>query len=187
MIAPIAVLEHGSTIIIEYHHQLGTSTAIDISCFMRVATRVEYHQRPNCTTAVNVSLTIHVTTHYYFRQAGVVEGGTLSAKELHCICVFARMRPDEKERIIVSLRAGGAVCLMCGDGANDVGALKQAQVCRHISRHTIYHYMYIHIMYNYMYMYIYGERVYTCRCSIASTCVVIVTHVAINDIVLLTL
>jgi P-type E1-E2 ATPase len=66
------------------------------------------------------------------------------------------MRPDEKERIIVSLRAGGAVCLMCGDGANDVGALKQAQVCVYtsINYHIIYTY------YVLLYVYVYIEREY---------------------------
>ncbi|CAM9266079.1 unnamed protein product [Choristocarpus tenellus] len=38
------------------------------------------------------------------------------------------MTPDEKERLVLSLKDYGKVCMMCGDGANDVGALKQAQV-----------------------------------------------------------
>jgi cation-transporting ATPase 13A1 len=44
------------------------------------------------------------------------------------IKVFARMTPDAKERVIECLHSVGALCLMCGDGANDVGALKQADV-----------------------------------------------------------
>jgi P-type E1-E2 ATPase len=56
------------------------------------------------------------------------------------------MTPDEKERIIVSLRAGGAVCLMCGDGANDVGALKQAQVCTVIYNSCMYMYVVVRSM-----------------------------------------
>jgi cation-transporting ATPase 13A1 len=38
------------------------------------------------------------------------------------------MSPDEKETVIESLHHVGLTCLMCGDGANDVGALKQADV-----------------------------------------------------------
>jgi manganese-transporting P-type ATPase len=37
--------------------------------------------------------------------------------------VYARMRPDEKERVILNMKNTGRICLMCGDGANDVSAL----------------------------------------------------------------
>jgi len=47
---------------------------------------------------------------------------------LQYIKVFARMTPDAKETVIECLHSVGALCLMCGDGANDVGALKQADV-----------------------------------------------------------
>jgi len=42
--------------------------------------------------------------------------------------IFARMSPDAKETVIESLHSVDLLCLMCGDGANDVGALKQADV-----------------------------------------------------------
>lgn len=42
--------------------------------------------------------------------------------------VFARMTPDAKETVIECLHSVDKLCLMCGDGANDVGALKQADV-----------------------------------------------------------
>ena len=45
-----------------------------------------------------------------------------------CIRVFARMKPQDKEAVLKELRAHGRYTFMCGDGANDVGALKQAHV-----------------------------------------------------------
>lgn len=47
---------------------------------------------------------------------------------LQYIKVFARMTPDAKETVIECLHSVGALCMMCGDGANDVGALKQSDV-----------------------------------------------------------
>ena len=44
------------------------------------------------------------------------------------ISVFARHAPRQKEAIIAAFNAGGKTSLMCGDGTNDVGALRRAHV-----------------------------------------------------------
>lgn len=42
--------------------------------------------------------------------------------------IFARMSPDEKHELVEKLQSIDFCCGFCGDGANDCGALKAADV-----------------------------------------------------------
>jgi Ca2+-transporting ATPase len=70
-------------------------------------------------------------------QAGehTLEGGKIAAlsdeqlqEEVKQTAVFARIRPQDKLRIIRALQANGEVTAMIGDGVNDAPALKRANI-----------------------------------------------------------
>ncbi|KAM5491138.1 putative cation-transporting ATPase 1 [Microsporum audouinii] len=42
--------------------------------------------------------------------------------------VYSRVSPKQKEEILLAMNEAGYTTLMCGDGTNDVGALKQAHI-----------------------------------------------------------
>lgn len=44
------------------------------------------------------------------------------------VTIFARMSPQQKGDVIRYTKQKGDYCLMCGDGTNDVAALKQAHI-----------------------------------------------------------
>ena len=69
-----------------------------------------------------------MVTEAALEAAAEASGGALWG-ELQGISVFARMKPQGKAKVIRALQErNGSRVLMCGDGGNDVGALKQADV-----------------------------------------------------------
>ncbi|GMF28131.1 unnamed protein product [Phytophthora lilii] len=56
--------------------------------------------------------------------------GFLAVLEKMCLCttVFARTSPQQKEHLVMAMNRCGMTTAMCGDGTNDVGALKQAHI-----------------------------------------------------------
>ena len=73
-------------------------------------------------------------------QAGIDAGAVLSGDELETLsdealaaamkttCVFARIRPQQKLRLVEALKRDGEVVAMTGDGVNDAPAMKAAHI-----------------------------------------------------------
>ncbi|RLN89268.1 hypothetical protein BBJ28_00012660, partial [Nothophytophthora sp. Chile5] len=64
------------------------------------------------------------------KDAAAALEGFLAILEQIClfISVFARTSPQQKEHLIMAMNRCGKTTAMCGDGTNDVGALKQAHI-----------------------------------------------------------
>ncbi len=82
-------------------------------------------------TAERIAAMVGLTT----RSDQVIDGETLNqlsdeelAKRVQDIAVFARIRPQDKLRIVRALQGRGEITAMIGDGVNDAPALKRANI-----------------------------------------------------------
>lgn len=58
----------------------------------------------------------------------ITELSNIQKNFLNCIAVYARTKPNDKAKIVMAYQHTGKRVSMCGDGANDCAALKQADV-----------------------------------------------------------
>lgn len=58
----------------------------------------------------------------------ITELNALEKKFMKCVSVFARTKPNDKAKIVMAFQNMDMKVSMCGDGANDCGALKQADI-----------------------------------------------------------
>ena len=78
-------------------------------------------------SAINMNVQLAVTGKAYAILSEHVHS-LLFDKILVKTAVFARMSPDQKQHLVENLQELGYVVGFCGDGANDCGALKSANV-----------------------------------------------------------
>ena len=55
-------------------------------------------------------------------------GEKSASKIIKCIHIFSRTSPNQKDWIVTMLNKEGHITMMCGDGTNDVGSLKRANI-----------------------------------------------------------
>eukprot|EP00189_Rhodosorus_marinus_P013980 CAMPEP_0184746042 /NCGR_PEP_ID=MMETSP0315-20130426/8616_1 /TAXON_ID=101924 /ORGANISM="Rhodosorus marinus, Strain UTEX LB 2760" /LENGTH=1197 /DNA_ID=CAMNT_0027218425 /DNA_START=56 /DNA_END=3646 /DNA_ORIENTATION=- len=85
------------------------------------------HSLFNVAEVRNLSQTYDLAVPGFVFDGTTVSDEARNALALHAT-VFARMTPENKERVLTELKDQGFATLMCGDGTNDVGALKQSHV-----------------------------------------------------------
>ena len=92
--------------------------------------------RSSDTPSTSISKSTSVSTTSSTQPSALNESNALLHPEAQkvlselvpVISVFARHAPRQKEAVVAAYNLGGYNTLMCGDGTNDVGALKRAHV-----------------------------------------------------------
>ncbi|CAH8529045.1 unnamed protein product [Dicrocoelium dendriticum] len=88
---------------------------------------------PSATQSIHSAVKVLTKTYDLCLTGDGIEALSSSSPDLlvHLISkakIHARVIPKQKENILIQLKQLGYVTLMCGDGTNDVGALKHAHV-----------------------------------------------------------
>ncbi len=81
-------------------------------------------------TAANIARQIGLVDHF-----GIITGPEMDAmsdeelkKRIENVCIFARVVPEQKLRIVNAFKSNGEIVAMTGDGVNDAPALKAAHI-----------------------------------------------------------
>ncbi|MDR2929644.1 MAG: magnesium-translocating P-type ATPase [Propionibacteriaceae bacterium] len=100
-----------------------------------IASLAEYGVRTKVLTGDNDLVTRTVCSQVGIQSSRIVLGGELDqlgdaelAKVVEEVDIFAKLSPQQKARVITSLRANGHVVGFLGDGINDASAMKAADV-----------------------------------------------------------
>lgn len=82
----------------------------------------------NQAAATNCQLCMTGRAFNELFPGNIVELTPLERKFMRCVSVFARTKPNDKAKIVMAFQNMDMKVSMCGDGANDCGALKQADI-----------------------------------------------------------
>ena len=82
---------------------------------------------PDTAMAIGKSIGLEVNRAITSRELFLMDDKTLK-KVLHTGVLFARAKPEDKLRIVKTLKASNEIVAMTGDGVNDAPALKEADI-----------------------------------------------------------
>jgi len=109
----------------------------DSKTVQRLASQVLTRSLAHLLTHSLTHLLTYLLTQYNLCVGGpalqlLTKARAVTSEQLYELCkycrVFARVSPADKEAIVLAFNELGNVTLMCGDGTNDMGALKAAHV-----------------------------------------------------------
>ena len=82
---------------------------------------------PDTAIAIGNSIGLNVNSSVTSKELSLMDDITLN-KALNGTVLFARARPEDKLRIVKTLKNSGEIVAMTGDGVNDAPALKEADI-----------------------------------------------------------
>ncbi|KAJ1973582.1 putative cation-transporting ATPase 1 [Dimargaris xerosporica] len=105
-------------------------TATDEATQLQWVSIDESIRRPMDPTAETLDADLHASYDLCLTGGAlaVLQGRPIVQDLISHVWVYARFSPSQKEYILTTMKQSGYITLMCGDGTNDVGALKQAHV-----------------------------------------------------------